>query len=413
MPQAVAAGAGRRRRRGRARRPGLSGRRLSCACPTCAARWRWPRPASIRGQPETRRRRHRHQRQELGRRLRPPALRGPRLQVREPRHARRHHLGRRRLRLPDDARSDHPARDPRQARRATASPRLAMEASSHGIDQRRLDGVRLAAAGFTNLGRDHLDYHGTTEAYAAAKLRLFETLLPADAPAVINADGAYADVFLAARAPARPAGCSTTGRARRRRCASSTRAPDGLRPGARRSRPSAERIEVEPAAARAPSRSRTPSSPRALCSPSKARAGPSEVLRGLRRPERRAGPPGAGRRGRRRPLHRRLRPQARCAGACARRAAALRAGQARLRLRLRRRPRPGQAAADGPDRRRKGRHRRSSPTTIRAREDPAAIRAEILAGAPGAREIGDRAEAIRTAVSELRPASAGRGRQGP
>ncbi|MBM6579491.1 UDP-N-acetylmuramoyl-L-alanyl-D-glutamate--2,6-diaminopimelate ligase [Microvirga sp. BT689] len=74
--------------------------------------------------------------------------------------------------------------------------RLAMEASSHGIDQRRLDGVRLHAAGFTNLGRDHLDYHATTEAYAAAKLRLFDTLLPADAPAIINADGPYADLFL-------------------------------------------------------------------------------------------------------------------------------------------------------------------------------------------------------------------------
>ncbi|MGF9756349.1 UDP-N-acetylmuramoyl-L-alanyl-D-glutamate--2,6-diaminopimelate ligase [Microvirga sp. 0TCS3.31] len=74
--------------------------------------------------------------------------------------------------------------------------RLAMEASSHGIDQRRLDGVRLHAAGFTNLGRDHLDYHATTEAYAAAKLRLFDTLLPQDAPAIINADGPYADVFL-------------------------------------------------------------------------------------------------------------------------------------------------------------------------------------------------------------------------
>ena len=74
--------------------------------------------------------------------------------------------------------------------------RLAMEASSHGIDQRRLDGVRLHAAGFTNLGRDHLDYHATTEAYAAAKLRLFDTLLPAEAPAIINADGPYADVFL-------------------------------------------------------------------------------------------------------------------------------------------------------------------------------------------------------------------------
>ena len=66
---------------------------------------------------------------------------------------------------------------------------LAMEASSHGIDQRRLDGVRLAAAAFTNLGRDHLDYHPDVESYFAAKMRLFDALLPADAPAVINLDG--------------------------------------------------------------------------------------------------------------------------------------------------------------------------------------------------------------------------------
>lgn len=65
---------------------------------------------------------------------------------------------------------------------------VAMEASSHGIDQRRLDGVRLAAAGFTNLTRDHLDYHGTMAAYRAAKLRLFDTLLPAGAPAIAMAD---------------------------------------------------------------------------------------------------------------------------------------------------------------------------------------------------------------------------------
>lgn len=65
---------------------------------------------------------------------------------------------------------------------------LAMEASSHGIDQRRLDGVRLKAAGFTNIGRDHLDYHGTFEAYFAAKLRLFDTLLPETGIAVVDAD---------------------------------------------------------------------------------------------------------------------------------------------------------------------------------------------------------------------------------
>jgi len=65
---------------------------------------------------------------------------------------------------------------------------LAMEASSHGIDQRRLDGVALAAAGFTNLTRDHLDYHCTMAAYRTAKLRLFDTLLPAGAPAIAMAD---------------------------------------------------------------------------------------------------------------------------------------------------------------------------------------------------------------------------------
>jgi UDP-N-acetylmuramoyl-L-alanyl-D-glutamate--2,6-diaminopimelate ligase len=66
----------------------------------------------------------------------------------------------------------------------------AMEASSHGIDQRRLDGVRLKAAGFTNLTQDHLDYHGTMEAYFAAKAQLFTRLLPEDGVAVINLDGA-------------------------------------------------------------------------------------------------------------------------------------------------------------------------------------------------------------------------------
>ncbi len=74
--------------------------------------------------------------------------------------------------------------------------RLAMEASSHGIEQRRLEAVKLAGAAFTNLGRDHLDYHLTMEAYAEAKLRLFEELLDNNAFAVVNADGDYADYFL-------------------------------------------------------------------------------------------------------------------------------------------------------------------------------------------------------------------------
>ena len=62
----------------------------------------------------------------------------------------------------------------------------AIEASSHGLDQFRLDGVRLAAAGFTNLTRDHLDYHGTLDAYRAAKLRLFTDLLARGSPAVAS-----------------------------------------------------------------------------------------------------------------------------------------------------------------------------------------------------------------------------------
>jgi UDP-N-acetylmuramoyl-L-alanyl-D-glutamate--2,6-diaminopimelate ligase len=65
---------------------------------------------------------------------------------------------------------------------------LAIEASSHGLDQFRLDGMRIAAAAFTNVSHEHLDYHGSMEAYFAAKQRLFSELLPAGAPAVLNAD---------------------------------------------------------------------------------------------------------------------------------------------------------------------------------------------------------------------------------
>jgi len=75
---------------------------------------------------------------------------------------------------------------------------LALEASSHGVDQRRLDGVKLTAAGFLNLTQDHLDYHGTMGAYRAAKLRLFETLLPRGATAVLNADSDAFPAFAAA-----------------------------------------------------------------------------------------------------------------------------------------------------------------------------------------------------------------------
>ncbi|KFB09690.1 UDP-N-acetylmuramoyl-L-alanyl-D-glutamate--2,6-diaminopimelate ligase [Nitratireductor basaltis] len=69
----------------------------------------------------------------------------------------------------------------------------AMEASSHGLSQRRLDGVRLAAAGFTNLGRDHMDYHPTVEHYHRTKMRLFDTLMEKNAPAIIFADDVWSE----------------------------------------------------------------------------------------------------------------------------------------------------------------------------------------------------------------------------
>ena len=74
---------------------------------------------------------------------------------------------------------------------------VAMEASSHGIDQRRLDGVTLRAAAFTNFSHEHLDYHGSLEAYFAAKARLFDELLPSGAAAVLNADAQNLDPIAA------------------------------------------------------------------------------------------------------------------------------------------------------------------------------------------------------------------------
>ncbi len=77
---------------------------------------------------------------------------------------------------------------------------LALEASSHGLDQHRLDGVRVSLAAFTNLSREHLDYHGSMDRYLAAKLRLFTDILRLDGIAVINADAEYGDVVEAAAA---------------------------------------------------------------------------------------------------------------------------------------------------------------------------------------------------------------------
>ncbi len=75
---------------------------------------------------------------------------------------------------------------------------LAIEASSHGLDQHRLDGVVIAAAGFTNITRDHMDYHPTFDHYLNAKLRLFTQVVKDGGVAVVNADAAHAERFIEA-----------------------------------------------------------------------------------------------------------------------------------------------------------------------------------------------------------------------
>ncbi len=70
---------------------------------------------------------------------------------------------------------------------------LALEASSHGLEQHRLDGVRISLAAFTNLSRDHLDYHGNMDGYLAAKMRLFTDIIQPGGTVVINADADHAD----------------------------------------------------------------------------------------------------------------------------------------------------------------------------------------------------------------------------
>ena len=90
---------------------------------------------------------------------------------------------------------------------------LAIEASSHGLDQHRLDGLRIAAAGFTNITRDHLDYHPSFQDYLNAKLRLFQNLLEPTGTAVIQVDHDHADAVVAAATARGRATVMTVGRA--------------------------------------------------------------------------------------------------------------------------------------------------------------------------------------------------------
>lgn len=104
---------------------------------------------------------------------------------------------------------------------------LAMEASSHGIEQERMAAVRVTAGIFTNLTQDHLDYHQTMENYFDAKARLFTELLPNDAPAAINADDAYGPRLID-MCDARLRVCSFGKNGRDLKLVNSTPRPDGF-----------------------------------------------------------------------------------------------------------------------------------------------------------------------------------------
>ncbi len=99
--------------------------------------------------------------------------------------------------------------------RAAGAQAVAMEVSSHGIDQGRVNGVAFDVALFTNLSRDHLDYHATMAAYGAAKAKLFAW--PGLRVGVINADDAFGQSLARQRAQPRPQGAELRFRRRRHR----------------------------------------------------------------------------------------------------------------------------------------------------------------------------------------------------
>ncbi|HEX2559986.1 UDP-N-acetylmuramoyl-L-alanyl-D-glutamate--2,6-diaminopimelate ligase [Phenylobacterium sp.] len=273
---------------------------------------------------------------------------------------------------------------------------LALEASSHGIDQRRLDGVKLTAAGFLNLTQDHLDYHGTMEAYLAAKLRLFETLLTRGGTAVLNADS---DAYPAFAAAAVQAGHTVF---------SVGENGQGLKLIAREPTPEGQQLIIE-----AGGRTFDVSLPlvggyqasNALVAAGLCIATGEEVAEVLEALSYLEGAPGRLERVGRGPdggeayvdyahtpdgletVLSALRPHAR-----GRLLVVFGAGGDRDRGK---RPIMGEIAVRLAD--------LAIVTDDNPRsEDPAAIRAEILGGAKGAREIGDRRAAIRAAVAELR-----------
>ena len=261
---------------------------------------------------------------------------------------------------------------------ATASRHLAIEASSHGLDQNRLDGLRIAAGGFTNITRDHLDYHQSFEAYLAAKLRLFERAARTAAPRPSSTvDHDHADAVLAA-ATARGLSILSVGRGGNGHSPRRNPPIDGFAQMLRLEH-DAQKFSACACRWSASFRSRTRWLPPASPSPPAAMRprcfAALENLKGAKgRLELRRLKP-------RRADLRRLCAQARRAGQGARSVAALRDRPARGGIRRRRRPRSRQAAADGRHRGEKADGSIVTDDNPRS-EDAAAIRAAIFGEAP-------------------------------
>ncbi len=271
----------------------------------------------------------------------------------------------------------------------------AFEASSHGLDQYRLDGVAVSAAAFTNLTRDHLDYHGGMGAYWQAKIRLFTEVLAADGCAVINADAPEAGE-LAARCTARGLKVLTFGKA-------------GQDIGIARAQPSALGQDLDLSVFRQPYQLHLPlagafQASNAACALGLALATGAEPTAAVAALEHLEGVPGRMQRVAVTPdgaavyvdyahtpdaletvLHA-LRPHA-----TRRLVVVFGCGGDRD---PGKRPQMGEIACRLAD--------RVIVTDDNPRsEEPAAIRRQILAGCPTATEIGDRRQAIRSAVAEL------------
>ena len=281
---------------------------------------------------------------------------------------------------------------------------LAFEASSHGLDQFRLDGVRIAAGGFTNLTRDHMDYHPDVAHYLAAKLRLFRDLVAPDGAAVISADHDCSPQVIDAA------------RARGLRIIAVGRNADGGGEGIR-----LVDAAVEGFAQNAGARTSRAQSHRSSCRwsansrsrmrwwPPGSRSAPAASRRRCSRRSNISKAPRGGWSG--------------SANIMARRSSSItRTSRTRWRRRCRRcgltrsaswssifgaggdrdagkRPIMGAIAAENAD------HVIVTDDNPRS-ENPATIRAAILAAAKGASEIGDRAEAIRAGIAALQPGDA-------